>query len=243
LEQVKLKVKQQDSRTNEKDYEIKQLQEQFGGIILREIKYKEKELREEFANLEKDLHKEFSVNLGIQIEKKEEEIRKVYEEVDALKMKNVEWVTFQSNLSDKIYKLERDNLKLTTSNQNLLQNFTQAHNELLKTQMEMSQLKREYSELYVTHKSTNARMHLPNDLKNLPSPQDLQKRFSDFVNNNNSVTPTHNSKDAPPLLATNTPTPLPPSSLYPSSPTNRANKNLYPASNKDSLRGSVNGVL
>jgi len=257
LDQAKLKLKHHDSKTSEKDYELKQLQDQFGGIILREIKYKEKELREEFTNIEKELHKEFSINMGIQIEKKEEEIKKIFEEVDALKMKNVEWVTFQSNLSEKIYKLERDNQKLLHNNQNLVHNFTQAHNELLKTQMEMSQLKREYSELYVTHKSSMAKNHLPNDLKNLPSPQDLQKRFSDFVNNNsNNMNPT-------PVPNIVSPTPGGPStSIYPNKNLSTSNGNLpksngisngisnglrpntpqlYPSSNIKT-RGSVNGT-
>jgi len=201
---LKSKLKLQDDQLNQRKHDIKEVQEQFGAIILREMKWKEKELREEFATYEKELHKEFASNLGIQIQKKEDEINRVYEEVDALKMKNVEWIMAQSVLYEKIDKVERDNQKLNNNNKIFLQQNIKLQNEVTQLQYELSHLKRAYSDLYLA-RGLNAKVHNPNDLKNIPSPQDLQKKFKNFINQQNNA-----QLQATLMVNGDSPTPKPP---------------------------------
>jgi len=181
IESLNQKLKQTEHLVAQAKMDLKQVDEQFGGIIRREIHHKEKAMREEFDQREKELHQDFGKNLKIQMDKKEDEMSKLMEEIDKYKDKNVEWIKIHAKDMEAVHQFEKENKKISATNRSVLQQFMNQQNENTQLHVELSRLKKEYSEIYIAYKKLNSQVNSPHDLKGLPSPFELQQRFNKFV--------------------------------------------------------------
>jgi len=164
----------------------KELQETFGGVIIRERAHKEKEMSEKFALREKQILSDCKADLMREKELKNKEIEKLLDDMDALKMKNVEWVLIQANYEEKLDKAEKEKWRAQSLNKKLLDPETHYPAALTEIQAEVSLLRKNYSDIFNAHKKMTVQLHAPNDLKNMPTPQELQQRFEKFLSQKRS---------------------------------------------------------
>jgi len=186
-ERLKLEIKElqeaaqkQAEVANKKKQEMLDLQTQFGGVIVREIANKEREIREEFTEKEKLLKAQYDVKVQQEVAKKQEEIAKLQDEIDALKMKNVEWVMGQAQMMEKLDKAERELEKTVKMHRNLQQLYVRTQNDLSQLQFEYTQVRKEYSELFISHKNLHAQYSIKKDLSTM---EDLESKWNSHVNN------------------------------------------------------------
>ncbi len=124
---------------------------------------KEREMREHFDELRKDICAENAKVMMEELARKELDTGKIQEENDALKMKNVEWIIQHSSLIGKMEKVQRDYEKLQSSHNELQQVHLHTNNYQLQLELDYNQMKRDYSELFISHKSLLATMHHSQD--------------------------------------------------------------------------------
>jgi len=176
-DQLVLKTQQLDDEKKQN----KELQETFGGMVIRERAHKEKEMTEKFAYKEKQILTDCKSELMQERELKKKEIEKLEDDMDALKMKNVEWIQLQAELEEKFDKAEKEKWRAQSLNKKLLDQSNKHQMENTELQIELSLLKKNYSDLFNAHKKLTMQIHTPHDLKNLPSPLELQQKFEKFL--------------------------------------------------------------
>jgi len=166
--------------------ECKDLQEKFGGVLMREIANKEKELNDHLQEKEKQVRSECEKKLTGELQKKEKEMEFSQAEVDALKLKNVDWVIKLAALVEESDKLQKENKKLQSSYRMLQKDFMKERDDFTQSQFEYSQLKKAYNELVISHKSLVVQSNAGKD--NTFTAEELESKWKDYMSNRKKET-------------------------------------------------------
>eukprot|EP01119_Soliformovum_irregulare_P004129 TRINITY_DN15143_c0_g1_i1.p1 TRINITY_DN15143_c0_g1~~TRINITY_DN15143_c0_g1_i1.p1 ORF type:complete len:478 (+),score=120.93 TRINITY_DN15143_c0_g1_i1:139-1572(+) len=124
-------------------HNVKEIHEQFGGVIMRSIVFKEIEMEEAFQQRLKNMTEDFEKRFEMETQLKQMDVDLLRREVDSLKLKNVEWIQQQTRLLDEMDRLQKENERWMASSTKMMKEFEmmQCANQELKARV--AELERE----------------------------------------------------------------------------------------------------
>lgn len=164
-------LQRENDRLNQ---ELADMQQKFGGVLLREINHKDKEAKEKMTQREQVLLQEHQEEINKRENSHFLELEKLRKEIEDYKKAIYEW-------ADKLAKAEEQIHKLETQNKKLLKNNNSVAEQIGGIKSQSTELNLKFYELKTENSSLKIRIsQLEGELNSYKSKTEIEERFQDF---------------------------------------------------------------